>query len=89
MASGGKFENSESELSEDAKKFLNAQARGEIRVCTRMSEIYPKNYYSWTHRAWVLDHVTNDIVRNRGGEENEKNRDCGFIIFRFWKNWRQ
>ena len=66
LASAGNFQisnsNSESKLSEEAKRFLNTQARGELRVCARMSEIYPKNYYSWTHRAWVLDHVTDDVV---------------------------
>ena len=26
----------------------------ELELCSRMSESYPKNYYSWTHRLWLL-----------------------------------
>jgi len=62
LASLGTFGNSESTPSPDALAFIRAHARGELSVCARMSEIYPKNYYSWTHRAWVLRHATNDVL---------------------------
>lgn len=26
----------------------------ELNICTKMSESYPKNYYSWMHRLWLL-----------------------------------
>ena len=33
----------------------------ELELCSRMSESYPKNYYSWTHRLWLLQFM--DIVQ--------------------------
>jgi hypothetical protein len=29
--------------------------REEITICTRVAEHYPKNYYAWTHRRYLLD----------------------------------
>lgn len=25
-----------------------------IQVCERVAELYPKNYYAWTQRSWVI-----------------------------------
>lgn len=26
----------------------------EMKVCSRIAEVYSRNYYAWTHRIWVL-----------------------------------
>ncbi|CAN0591645.1 unnamed protein product, partial [Ectocarpus sp. 12 AP-2014] len=28
--------------------------QGELKVCQRVAEFYPKNYYAWTQRSWVV-----------------------------------
>lgn len=25
-----------------------------MQVCQRVAELYPKNYYAWTQRSWVV-----------------------------------
>lgn len=32
---------------------LQALATGELRVCTRLAQLYPRNYAAWTHRLLV------------------------------------
>lgn len=30
-------------------------ATQEIEICDRTAELYPKNYYAWTHRQWLVN----------------------------------
>eukprot|EP00455_Lapot_gusevi_P004665 TRINITY_DN11922_c0_g1_i2.p1 TRINITY_DN11922_c0_g1~~TRINITY_DN11922_c0_g1_i2.p1 ORF type:complete len:443 (-),score=45.40 TRINITY_DN11922_c0_g1_i2:41-1297(-) len=30
---------------------------GELRVCERVAEIYPKNYFAWSHRHWLVQSI--------------------------------
>lgn len=30
----------------------------ELELCRRMAELYPKNYYAWNHRLWLLPHMS-------------------------------
>lgn len=53
--SKNKCNNSEVEL----KPFLSdVEMNIELDLCTIMSEKYPKNYYSWLHRLWLLEGMT-------------------------------
>jgi hypothetical protein len=53
--SKNKCNNSEVEL----KPFLSdVEMNIELDLCTIMSEKYPKNYYSWLHRLWLLKGMT-------------------------------
>ena len=38
--------------------FTDANMQEELDLCTNMAEIYPKNYYAWMHRRWLLFHMT-------------------------------
>jgi protein prenyltransferase alpha subunit repeat containing protein 1 len=29
----------------------------EFRICERVAEIYPKNYFAWSHRQWIVQRV--------------------------------
>ena len=35
-------------------KMTSSEIQIELDLCTKMSESYPKNYYSWMHRLWLL-----------------------------------
>eukprot|EP00752_Nemacystus_decipiens_P004469 g4081.t1 len=35
----------------------------ELRVCQRVAELYPKNYYAWTQRSWVVLRVVGGNFR--------------------------
>jgi hypothetical protein len=36
----------------------------ELELCTAMAESYPKNYYAWVHRLWLLGHMSIDFLKN-------------------------
>lgn len=36
-------------------------------MCERTAELYPKNYYAWTHRQWIISKIT-DTTQLRKGE---------------------
>jgi len=27
-------------------------------MCERSAELYPKNYYAWMHRQWMVERIT-------------------------------
>lgn len=35
----------------------------ELQVCARVADAYPRNYYAWNHRKWVLQHINTQDVR--------------------------
>src|SRR5204863_4505590 len=37
----------------------------EIDITRRVAELYPKNYYAWTHRHWVLTKISNDSLQSK------------------------
>jgi hypothetical protein len=41
----------------------------EIVICTRVAERYPKNYYAWTHRRYLLGQLQN-LVQERKNNNN-------------------
>jgi len=38
-------------------------AASELEVCRRFAEIYPKNYYAWLHRLYLIEHFSLSEVR--------------------------
>ena len=34
----------------------------ELNLCSYLSDIYPKNYYAWTHRLWLLQFMDEEKV---------------------------
>jgi hypothetical protein len=36
----------------------------ELNLCSYLSDIYPKNYYAWTHRLWLLNYMDENKVTN-------------------------
>ena len=42
---------------------LFALTRNEIKLCISVADRYPKNYYAWTHRIYVL-HRLQDVLEN-------------------------
>ncbi len=30
---------------------------GELSICTRVAELYPKNYFAWSHRQFVIQDI--------------------------------
>eukprot|EP01038_Epipyxis_sp_PR26KG_P012351 gene12351-16565_t len=54
------------------KTFLNSSLiETEKELCRKMSELYPKNYYSWLHRIWLLQQMSNfQIVEELEFSEN-------------------
>lgn len=43
--------------------------RTDIALCTSVSEAYPKNYYSWTHRQWVIETFGRHIAHTTAWRE--------------------
>ena len=44
---------------------LISLVKKEIQICTRVEEQYPKNYYAWTHRMYVLQSLQTTIYNNQ------------------------
>jgi protein prenyltransferase alpha subunit repeat containing protein 1 len=38
--------------------WMDKVAQAEVKICERTAELYPKNYYAWTHRQWLVEHIT-------------------------------
>lgn len=38
-------------------------------MCQRVADLYPKNYYAWTQRSWVVLRVVGD-AHGMGAEES-------------------
>ncbi|CAM9200906.1 unnamed protein product [Laminaria digitata] len=36
--------------------------REELKVCERVADLYPKNYYAWTQRSWVVLRVVGGAI---------------------------
>ena len=52
---------------------MNNWAIDEINVCTSIAERYPKNYYAWTHRIFVIQTIINQRdVHNSQMKESTK-----------------
>jgi protein prenyltransferase alpha subunit repeat containing protein 1 len=50
----------------DSTPFLSPEGVGaEAALCTRSAEAYPRNYYAWMHRLWLLRHMSDDQVTAR------------------------
>jgi hypothetical protein len=49
--------------------------REEITICTRVAEHYPKNYYAWTHRRYLLDIMlrTSSRIRQNDPQQSPQN----------------
>ena len=41
----------------------------ELSICTKIAEKYPKNYYAWTHRRWMIQQIVSNATATE--EENE------------------
>jgi hypothetical protein len=39
----------------------DALLAGEFAVCERVAEIYPKNYFAWAHRQWIVQRVLSPV----------------------------
>lgn len=37
-----------------------------LQVCQRVAELYPKNYYAWTQRSWVVLRVVGGAFGGAG-----------------------
>jgi protein prenyltransferase alpha subunit repeat containing protein 1 len=37
----------------------NSLQVSELHICSQVSEKFPRNYYAWIHRCWILDQMTN------------------------------
>ena len=44
------------------KCFDECDLQIELNLCSYLSDIYPKNYYSWMHRLWLLQFMSEDQV---------------------------
>ena len=33
----------------------------ELSICTKIAEKYPKNYYAWTHRRWMIQQIVSKV----------------------------
>ncbi len=38
--------------------YSSALWQGEVSMCERSAELYPKNYYAWMHRAWLIERIS-------------------------------
>jgi len=63
----------------------NAHISTEIRVCSTVAEIYPKNYYAWTHRQWLVQLFTFDELKSGFSLSKEwliaRGRGFSFFLF--------
>ncbi|CAM9490647.1 unnamed protein product, partial [Pylaiella littoralis] len=51
---------------------------GELRVCQRVAELYPKNYYAWTQRSWVVLRVVGGAFEGAGASADaDADADAG------------
>lgn len=51
--------------STDLKDFsMVIDSNNELLLCSNMSEKYPKNYYSWMHRLWLLKYMNVTELEN-------------------------
>jgi protein prenyltransferase alpha subunit repeat containing protein 1 len=41
---------------------LTDRVQEELSICSKVAEIYPKNYYAWTHRIWFMKGMPKDKV---------------------------
>jgi hypothetical protein len=46
-------------LDNDSFALIVNLVQEEIAICTRVAERYPKNYYAWTHRRYLLGQLQN------------------------------
>ncbi|CAB4394290.1 unnamed protein product [Rhizophagus irregularis] len=42
-----------------------SQWQYEINITRRVAELYPKNYYAWTYRHWILLNIKTDSVQSK------------------------
>lgn len=60
-------EQTSSDSMADADKSMNlapSEKSIEMSLCAKMSESYPKNYYSWMHRLWVLQFLNTEELES-------------------------
>lgn len=43
-------------------------ARLARQVCERVADLYPKNYYAWTQRSWVVLRAVGSAIEGTGAE---------------------
>ena len=60
--------------------------QSELAMCERSAELYPKNYYAWMHRAWLVELLGDprsdleaELDRIGGWTESHINDYCGFF----------
>lgn len=66
----------------------------ELRMCERSAELYPKNYYAWMHRQWLIERLTSctdlrdELDRASEWTESHINDYCGFFHRQVvWNQW--
>jgi hypothetical protein len=53
------IEEEKSSIDKDAFALIVNLVQEEIAICARVAERYPKNYYAWTHRRYLLGQLQN------------------------------
>ncbi|CAI2172382.1 10825_t:CDS:10 [Funneliformis geosporum] len=43
----------------------------EIFISRRVAELYPKNYYAWTYRHWILQNISNNSLQSKSFFDEE------------------
>ena len=43
-------------------EYISKWSEGEIKICTKIAQNKPKNYYAWTHRRFVIDTIILNAV---------------------------
>jgi len=65
-------------------RFQEKWLQRELAVCSRSSELYPKNYYAWTHRHWVVSKLEDSkdvllaLTKSRKWTDVNVGDNCGF-----------
>lgn len=56
---------------------LHSRARLARQVCERVADLYPKNYYAWTQRSWVVLRAVGSAIEGRATEDSVGDAEGG------------
>lgn len=45
-----------------------------LKVCQRVADLYPKNYYAWTQRSWVVLRAVGEATSTPEGSEDREDK---------------
>ena len=45
-------------LTNEGNNIDSSTLKDELRTCTRVVTLYPRNYYAWTYRSIVVNHLS-------------------------------